>query len=456
MSKLSIKTLISTIVVMLFTVEGNASVESEATQLLIKRNAEFEKQIIQLSDNIYTAVGYGVSPISMIEGADGIIIIDTGIDANIGQQVREKFREITVKPVKGIIFTHGHGDHTGGAIAFKDNTDVAVWAHHGYGHEASFAHKAGLTIQQKRGARQGGFLLLPEQRINNGVAQAYWPKRKGGAFDAASDTYPTDWLRDNRQTISIAGIELQLVAAAGETDDQLYVYYPGKRALFSGDNFYKSWPNIYPIRGVAYRDVGQWIKSLEDMLKEKPSILVGGHTRPILGTEKVAETLSNYHEAISFLFNKTIEGMNLGLTPNQLVDYVILPDKFKNVDYLKPYYGHPEWAIRSIFNGYLGWFDGNPSNLFPLSDKELATRTAELAGGVDVLIKRAEQALLKNDPQWAAQLCDHILALEPNNKETLQVKAKALTKLAESLLTATGRNYYLTVAKELINKANKL
>jgi glyoxylase-like metal-dependent hydrolase (beta-lactamase superfamily II) len=138
----------------------------------------------------------------MIEGSNGIVIIDTGIDVEIAKQVREEFRGITSKPVKAIIFTHGHGDHTGGAIAFKDSKDVAVWARHDYGQEANFAKSDGLTIQRKRGARQGGFLLLPEQRINNGVAQAYWPKTEGSAFDASNGVNPTHWLTTNRQTIS--------------------------------------------------------------------------------------------------------------------------------------------------------------------------------------------------------------------------------------------------------------
>lgn len=91
----------------------------------------------------------------------------------------------------------------------------------------------------------------------------------------------------------------------------------------------------------------------------------------MVGERKIETTLTNYRDAIRFVFNRTIEGMNKGLTPNQPVDFVKLPEKYQ-----KPYYGHPDWAVCSIFNGYLGWFDGNPTNLFPLSDKAEAEQMA--------------------------------------------------------------------------------
>jgi len=160
------------------------STETEATKLLKVRNAEFRKDIIQVADDIYTAVGYGVSPVSMIVGERGLVIIDTGIDVSLGKEIRDDFRAITDKEVKAIIFTHSHGDHTTGAAAFMDSPEVQVWARKGFGIEGRFASEAGLKIQKRRGAKQGGFLLPPEQRINNGVARAYYPSRGGEVFGA--------------------------------------------------------------------------------------------------------------------------------------------------------------------------------------------------------------------------------------------------------------------------------
>ena len=429
--------------------------DSEATRLLKERTAEFDKDIIKVSKSVYTAVGYGVSPVSMIVGSTGVVIVDTGISVESATEIRADFRAIVDKPVVAIIFTHGHGDHTHGASAFKDSADVQIWAREGFGQEQNILEQAGINIQKRRGAMQAGFGLSPEQRINNGIAKAYWPKRKGGVFAADHKISPTHWLKGKRQTLSIAGVDLELVSATGETYDHLYVWLPSERVAFSGDNFYKSWPNLYAIRGSQYRDVNKWANVVDQILNEHPAAVVGGHTRPVIGEKQVTATLSNYRDAIRFLFDKTVEGINKGLTPNQLVEYVVLPDKYQKLDYLKPYYGNPAWAVRSIFYGYLGWFDGNATNLFPLSDKEKAQQMAKLAGGIDGLLHKIDEAIKEQDFQWAAQLCDDVLSLEPLNKSALNNKADALSALANNILTATARNYYLSSAIQLRKLAQK-
>lgn len=423
---------------------------TEAERLLQVRQSEFEQAVIQVAEGVYTAVGFGVSPSSMIVGETGIVIVDTQIDVPAARGALGAFREITDLPVAAIVLTHGHIDHTGGLAVFAAEGAPEIWAGADFGHESRWATDAGLTAHRLRGARQAGFLLPPTQRINNGVARAYRPERVGPA--SAPGASPTHFLTQPRRTLDIAGIRLDLVAAPGETSDQLYAWYPEGEVLFAGDNFYKSWPNLYAIRGTGYRDVRAWAGSLDAMLAEDPAHLVGGHTRPVLGRERVREVLTNYRDAIRSLFEQTIAGMNRGLTPDQLVEVVKVPADLEDLDYLRPYYGNPAWAVRSIFTGYLGWFDGNPTSLFPLSPPEEATRVAALAGGVDVLRERAAAAL-PDDPQWTAELCDRLLALDPGDAAAMELKADALEALARPLLTTTGRNYYLTTAMQLRARA---
>lgn len=185
------------------------------------------------------------------------------------------------------------------------------------------------------------------------------------------------------------------------------------------------------------------------MIEEKPVHAIPGHTKPIIGEKNTSEVLANYRDAVKYIFDKTIEGINKGLTPDQLVGSVDLPEHLKSLDYLKEYYGNIQWGIRSIFSGYMGWFDGNPTNLFSIPPKEEAKRMVKLSGGEAALRNAAKKALEENDAQWSAQLCDHLLALSPKDQSLRNLKAEALETLAEHLLTATGRNYYLTVAQQL-------
>ena len=100
----------------------------------------------------------------------------------------------------------------------------------------------------------------------------------------------------------------------------------------------------------------------------------------------------DYRDAIRFVHDKTREGMDKGLTPNELVDYVKLPPHLAKRSYLTEFYGRVDTAVRAVFTGTLGWFDGNPTNLSNLSPSEEATRIAKLAGGEDGLLKQLNQA----------------------------------------------------------------
>lgn len=424
-----------------------ADTAAEAT--LRQRDAEFAREIVRVSPAVYTAVGFSPANISMIVGSDGVVIVDTGLSVPQAAEVAARFRAITDKPVKAIIYTHGHGDHTGGSSAFVGSEKPQIWALASFGAEHRPLAAAGLTIQRQRGARQAGFELPPRLRINNGVAPAMQAQREDAFVAESVDTAPTHTFVSGRKSIEVAGLRLDLVAAPGETDDQLYVWYAQQRVLFAGDNFYKSFPNLYAIRGTPYRDVMAWADSLTLMLAEQPAAVVPGHTRPVIGAKSAQAALRHHRDAIRHVHDKTVEGMNLGLTPDQLVEYVQLPPELaRNAD-LGEYYGSVEFAVRSIFNGYLGWYDGNPARLRPLSPAEESRRWVQALGGRVRLEQLATAALEDGDAQWAAQLADQLLALDPGDGGARVLKANALTALARDSVNAPARNYYLSVAQAL-------
>ena len=455
------KKTIFTLFVVLLVVTTKAQ-ESEATRLLKERNSEFVPEIFKFADNVWFAVGHDVSNIAMIEGETGIILVDAGQSPVRMEALRLKFREITDKPIKGILITHGHGDHFGGIQAFLDEGDQPqVWGRKGklgenagFNIEANAGKTAGLTYANTRGARQAGIMLPDSIHINNGVAAR--PDKKRTMFTRGEETAefsPTHFFTGERETIEIDGISFELVAATGETYDNMYIYMPKENILFTGDTYYKSFPNLYTIRGSQYRDVQSWYQSIEKMRNENAAYLLPGHTRPILGKEKVKEALTDYHDAIKFVFDKTIEGMNKGMTPDQLVEYVKLPESLASKPNLMEYYGRVDWSVRSIFNGYLGWFDGNPVNLNKLAPKAEAEKMAHMVGGADKLRGNALKAFADGDFQWSAQLCDYLLALNNNDKEIIEIKADALMEIAKTMMNATGRNYMNSYAIQLKEKA---
>ncbi len=222
--------------------------------------------------------------------------------------------------------------------------------------------------------------------------------------------------------------------------------------LLPADNFYKSFPNLYAIRGTAYRDVTLWVKSLDKMRGLGAEYLVPHHTRPITGADIIYETLTNYRDAIQFVHDQTIRLMNQGLSPLEIVQRVKLPAHLARQPYLHEYYGTVSWSVRAIFDGYLGWFGGNATDLFPLSPDERAKRFVGLAGSEQRLVEHAKQALAKKDYQWALELCDQLLRINPESKAVRQLKAEALRSLGSRQIAATARNYYLTQAQEVEKK----
>ena len=161
------------------------------------------------------------------------------------------------------------------------------------------------------------------------------------------------------------------------------------------------------------------------------------------------EALDVYSRGLWHVYNATIEGMNVGKTPDELVHEVRLPDDLADHPLLREYYGNVAWSVRAIFNGVLGWFDGNPTTLNPLDPADRARRIAGLAGGAGVLAERARAALAGGEAQWAAELCDMVLALNVRRAEVTALKADALDELAYNSVTATGRNYLHTSAQQL-------
>jgi alkyl sulfatase BDS1-like metallo-beta-lactamase superfamily hydrolase len=415
---------------------------------LVAHSVEFERKVYEVADGVHQAVGFGLANSILVEGDECAFIVDVLGSVEAAREVGAEFGKITRKPIAALIYTHNHADHIFGGRGFIPEGEIDVYAHETTNYYIDRIISVLRPIIGMRAERMFGNHLPREgeDRLVNAGIGAFLEAAHGGG--TPSLIRPNKTFSD-RLEMTLCGVQVELVHAPGETDDQLFVWLPEKKVLMPGDNVYKAFPNLYTIRGTHYRDVNAWVKSLDAMRALRPEHLAPSHTRPVSGAEEIAGILTAYRDAIQYVHDQTVRGMNQGLTPDELVDRIELPPHLKNHPYLEEFYGTVEWSVRSIFAGTLGWFDGDTATLSPASPAERAAGMVALAGGEGALLAAATAAADRGRYEWAAELATHLLRVDPDNAEAKRQKARALRALGRRSVSPNGRNYYLTQALEL-------
>ena len=424
--------------------DQNHEIDLVILEDLIEHTKEFEKRVYSYENGLHIAVGYGIANSIMVEGVDGNIIIDASDSVAEAEEVYSHFRKINSNPISAIIYTHNHGDHTFGAAYYYNLNEEKpmVIAHESTSHYVERIMGILNPIISKRSSRMFGTELPSDEVINVGIGPYL-----GVSQSPIGYIKPTVTFGDELK-INISGIEIELYHAPGETNDQLFVWLPKQKALMPGDNIYRTFPNLYTIRGTPHRDVKSWIRSLDHMRTLKPEYLLPSHTKPLSGPD-VMETLTIYRDAIQYVHDQTIRLMNKGYSADEISNLIELPSEVSQSPFVREFYGTIRWSVKSIFNGYLGWFDGNVSNLDPLSSKDYAERLVLLSGSEEDLFLALQQAVESKDMQWALQLSDSLLALNYKNDSTKELRQEAIQHIGDRATNPNKRNYFLSSANEL-------
>jgi glyoxylase-like metal-dependent hydrolase (beta-lactamase superfamily II) len=363
---------------------------------------------LQVVDHIYREENSCNSYLVTTDG--GSVLIDPGGAAAAESALHQLSRRW---PVQAILLTHGHHDHIEGIAGWTKGQSIPVIAQREIVEFINYTNRLN-GFDSRRLAIQSGAPL---------------PQR---ADEKAATPLPATELFDGSHSFAFGGIHFECFHTGGETPDQALIWIPELKTVCIGDNYYSSFPNLSTLRGSPPRPALEYIKALEKALSLEPEVLLPGHGEPLIGKGNIRRQLAKYRDAIRFVHDATVQGMNEGKDARTLVQEITLPPELL----LPQAFGRVSWAVRGIFDGYAGWFDENPSSMYALPPSAIDSELVRLCGGTDILARRALELAKNGDDVRALHMTDVVLAVDPNHKPALAARLSAL----KSLLATCG-NY---------------
>ena len=231
------------------------------------------------------------------------------------------------------------------------------------------------------------------------------------------------------------------------------VWIPAFKAAFIGDNYNgvgipepMSFPNLYAIRGTKPRWALDWIHSIDKVLDLKPEIVLNGHGEPIFGNQEITRRLKRYRDAIQYVHDETVKGMNEGKDVFTLMQEIKLPATYD----LNQVFGKVSWSVRGIYDGYAGWYDMNPASMYQSAPSSIYPDLVKLAGGPDRVVQLALEKLKANDAVAALHLTDVVLVYDQKNTGALNARISALEFLkdrTDNFVETGWLDYGITKAK---------
>jgi len=410
---------------------------------------DFREKIYTPHENIKVAVGYGLANSILVLGKSQSLVVDTMGGIETASRVIADLDIPSDKPVTTLAYTHFHADHTLGAQAFVDQFSIEnVISHETTVAEIRDFFGIKRDLISERSLKMFGSILQEKDKTSS---SGIGIKLETG-IDTPGYIKPTITFGDF-YSHDLDGLEIHFFHAPGETDDQLFVWIPKYKALMPGDNIYKAFPNIYTIRGTTYRSFKSWYSSLEKMMALEPEILIPSHGTPINGKEEISRVLSNYRDAIKYVHDQMMRNLNSGSSPIEAARKIKLPENLAQDPHLFELYGTIEWSARNLFNGYFGWFDGNPTNLYPFTKEEYSEKLLTLIPE-EQLISELDKALAEEDSQWALYISDLLIDSGKVSEQILAKKAAALKNLGDSAYNPNAVSFYRSTYAELTNSTS--
>jgi len=365
--------------------------------------------------NDHIVMVHATSNVYAVIDPEGDVVVNSGA-AHQGARIREKIEELIGRPLKvrKLIFTQGHVDHIGGWRSFyEEGTEI-------------LAQRMFPRLVAERRALQDFFW----QRNARVIAAMLPPGQSSASLDPGDPSPLSTFEKEAEFRVGGRLFRLRSIWS-GETLDSLAVWLPDERTVFTGNwagAIHGALPNFYTARGDRQRSVPAWLRHCRGILAQEPELLITGHEQPIRGKDLIRADLMKVHDAVSYIHETTVSGMEAGRDLSTMMSTILLPANLTPRDGRCPVH----WIVRAVYEEYAGWFhQERTSELYSTPQTAVWPEIVAAMGGAEEVARRAARHLAQGDAEKALHLIEMAVFVDRTSRSIREVEIAVYDALAD-------------------------
>ena len=410
--------------------------------------------LYEVIPGIYQVRGFDLANISFIKGKTGWIVFDP-LTAKETAAAALKFvnEQLGERPVVAVVYSHSHADHFGGVRGVVDEADVRsgkvkIIAPVGFmDHAVSENVYAGNAMSRRLFFQYG--VLLPRSPFGH-VDQSIGKNTAAGNLGLIP---PNVIIKKDFETLTVDGVRMEFQNTPGtEAPAEMNTWFPDFKAFWAAENIVATIHNIYTLRGALVRDALEWSKQINVALYkygQQAEVMFASHSWPRWGNDRIQEVMRAQRDTYAHLNNGVLHLANQGVTINQVHNVYEVPKSLQQQWAARSYHGSVEHNSRAVINRYLGYWDGNPTTLIPLSPEDSAPLYVEMMGGAEKIIANGRELYDQGKYRHAQEILNKLVYAEPQNQEAKDLLADVFEQIGYQQESPSVRNSFLAAALEL-------